>query len=433
MNIKKYFYRDFENEYFPKVFHLNLLDSIENCLVNEIITSYESELSVRNTFQKAMTYARVAIYLMLLLLSPTEMAYLIKNFIKMCSSIEKERHLGLEEKILLYQKFMQIYEKSTITSRKVIKKGFIFKNNEEKLQNVYESLSSESLNQYSLKNQKRENSRQDKNNYQNGRVVRYSNNAKGRIALLPTVINSALKIAKRTTFEALTINTNDYLYPEYEYKQSYNIMLIADLSTSVSNSIPLIRKFVEMITYNSTRMRDKLGLITFQDDLPRLAHHPTLNVKQVIGTLENTSVKGLSPLAEGIKLALSVFKRTQYLKKNQKKIILLISDCYPEPLEKNIRNIMEQPAYLQSILLARKIKESNISLMILNPSRRGDSANDWGYKLASKMTEASGGKYFHLFSIFDAKSEKASLLSSQKDIMTNFMKSFIAIKNNQSN
>ncbi|MDD3050936.1 MAG: VWA domain-containing protein [Candidatus Cloacimonetes bacterium] len=412
---------------------MNLLDSIEKCLANEIITSYESELTDRSTFQKAMTYARVSIYFILLLLSPAELAYLIKNFIKMCSSIEKERYLSLDEKIQLYEKFMQLYEISKITSRRVVKKGFVFKNNEQKLQSIYESIGSESLNQYSLKNHKRGKSNQNKSNYQNGRIVRYSNKVNGRIAILPTIINSALKMAEKTTSKTLTINTIDYLYPEYEYKQSYNIMLIADISSSVSDSIPFVKKFVEMITYNSSRMRDKLGLITFQDNLPRLAHHPTLNVKQVIGTLENTSVKGLSPLAEGIKLALSVFKRTQYQKKNQKNMILLISDCYPEPLEKNIRNIMEQPAYLESVLLARKIRENNISLMILNPSRRGEVNCDWGYQLARKMIETSEGKYFHLFSIFDFKSEKASLLKSQKDIMTNFMKSFIEIKKNKSN
>ncbi len=228
-----------------------------------------------------------------------------------------------------------------------------------------------------------------------GRIIRCSQEKSGNIAISPTVFNAIKQGNYSLERKKFDIKTNDFLYPQYERNVIYNMMLVLDTSKSITWMIDNIEGIISHITTNAFHSRDKLGLITFQNDRALIHHYPTLNVKQIIGTINKIETKGKTPLGEGLNLALQVFTKEQYNMPGMKNIIIMISDCFPEPLEGCHKNLLEEPCYKAVISASERIRKAKIDLVIINPSTQ-DSTESWNYKLINKVIDVSQAKYIRI-------------------------------------
>jgi Mg-chelatase subunit ChlD len=226
-----------------------------------------------------------------------------------------------------------------------------------------------------------------------GRIIRYSKEQSGNIAITPTIFNAIQNGNYSLKKRKFNIQTKNFLYPKYEENVIYNIMLVLDTSKSISWVIPHIEKFISNITSNVSNSRDKLGLITFNDDIAQIFHFPTLNVKQVIGSINEIEAKGQTPLGEGLNLAVNVFSKDQYKIPGMKNLIILISDCFPEPLEGGHKDLLDEPSYKLVISAAEKIKCERIGFIIINPAAKDKVEVNWGKKLVKKITDIINAKY----------------------------------------
>ena len=182
----------------------------------------------------------------------------------------------------------------------------------------------------------------------------------------------------------------------YERNLTYNIMLVLDTSKSIMWVVQHIEKFLSHIVSQISNSEDKLGLITFNNDLAKIYHYPTANIRQVIGTINKLEPKGSTPLGKGLSLATRVFSKERYRILGVKNIIILISDCFPEPLEGGHKDLLEEPSYKDVISATEKIKREKIELIIINPSIYKSDKNSWNKKLIKKVINISNAKYMEI-------------------------------------
>ncbi len=238
-----------------------------------------------------------------------------------------------------------------------------------------------------------------KNNRTNkvNRVLRYSTQKKDNyLALVPTIKNSIKNGNYNLIGRRFIIHKSDFLYPVPIKEEQINLLVILDSSHSISWFVKYIEKFLPMITSYSFKNRDKIGYITYKNGSAHIIHYPTLNIQQVIGSINSTKIEGETPLSESLQLANQVFKKQQYNFPGMKNMILLISDCFPEPLEGGYKDIFDEPAYKKMISGTKKIVDNNIDLTIINPAQIKNNSYNWGRKLAKKLQTLYNIKYLEI-------------------------------------
>jgi hypothetical protein len=77
---------------------------------------------------------------------------------------------------------------------------------------------------------------------------------------------------------------------------------------------------------------------------------------------------GETPLADGLNKAISMARLEKHKKAGSRVVVILISDCNPEPLTTGCSNILEDPAYNECIKAASQYRKNKISLLIINPA-----------------------------------------------------------------
>jgi len=280
--------------------------------------------------------------------------------------------------------------------RTIIKKNISKKEDETKFSIDAKDLQKVRMN--FAKREKTKHSVRGKNNLSldKGRIIRFSKEQSGNISFFPTIFNAIQNGNYSLKERKFNIQTKNFLYPKYEENVIYNIMLVLDTSKSISWVIPHIEKFISYITSNVSNARDKLGLITFNNDLAQIYHYPTLNVKQVIGTINEMEAKGQTPLGEGLNLALQVFSKTKYRIPGMKNLLILISDCFPEPLEGGHKDLLEEPSYKLVLSASEKIRDEKFGFIIINPATKEEEKVNWGTRLIEKIIDITKAKYIEV-------------------------------------
>ena len=261
------------------------------------------------------------------------------------------------------------------------------------------SIDPKSLRNIRIKFAKREKTnRLDKRNsgdfLNEGRIHGFQKEKNPNIAIIPTLLNSIKKGNYSLSKNKFNITSNDILYSKYDRKKIFNIMLVLDTSSSISWVIPNIEMIISSITINISNSKDKLGLITFNNNMAKIYHYPTFNFQQVIGTINNLKPKGKTPLSEGLELALQIFSKEKFKITGMKNLIILISDCFPEPLEGGYKDLLNEPSYKRVIATAQKIREKKVGFGIINPSK--DYEKNWGKILAKKCVNITRGRYIEI-------------------------------------
>ncbi|MCF7913385.1 MAG: VWA domain-containing protein [Candidatus Cloacimonetes bacterium] len=227
------------------------------------------------------------------------------------------------------------------------------------------------------------------------RILRYQQAGRGDLCPLPTLLNAAGMGHYNLAEQSFAITKSDFQRAVYAQNEIFNIMLVLDVSKSISWVIPHIEKLVSCLSDSVSKARDKLGLITFCDDLAQIYHYPTLNVLQVIGTINQLEVKGATPLGEGLQLANQVLGKSKYRLAGMKNLVILISDCFPEPLEGGHENLLDEPSYKKVIKTAEQLSTNRVRLMIINPAQKGNKTS-WSKKLIEVLMKNWGTRYLEL-------------------------------------
>lgn len=196
----------------------------------------------------------------------------------------------------------------------------------------------------------------------------------------------------------IQISNRHFRYPVFQQKQNFNMMLVLDISNSVKWVLKFMAKIISMLTSDARAAEDKLGLIIFNDDRAQVMHYPTTNIRHVIGTINTLAPSGKTPLADGLKLAMQTLEHSRFQVTGMSNAIVLLSDCFPEPITNEHEDPMDEPVCQQILHVCDKIRDNKFKLLVLNPSLSDLPHYDQqlGFKLGKKAAERADGNFLNL-------------------------------------
>jgi len=219
---------------------------------------------------------------------------------------------------------------------------------------------------------------------------------KENIAVVPSIITSLVNRRKSEEKPKIKLNPSDLRIWLRQGRSSVTLILIADASFSTYHFLPAVSKSLSIVYRDAYRNRDRLGVIAFQKNSAQIMNHPTNNLRVVLGNLTRLTPSGFSPLADGLKKALEVFRQEKRRSPNFIPFAILISDCFPEPLTHKYADLLEEPAYQETLKLSKDFRREKIPIVVINPAHGKSKSGELfgGSKLGMKIAHISNGKYY---------------------------------------
>ncbi|MCP4580729.1 MAG: VWA domain-containing protein [candidate division Zixibacteria bacterium] len=241
----------------------------------------------------------------------------------------------------------------------------------------------------------------------NTRIVKYVQ-GKNNLAPFETVLNSISNGNYDLKSKKLTITNGDILgWTRQEY-ESLTLILLVDVSKSTWPFIKTFKEILRSLTGYFDKHNDRVGLVSLQGLQAKIYSHPTNNFRVVARGLSKLKFHGETPIADGLYKSLSMARLENSKNPGSKSIVVLLSDCYPEPLTPGCSNIFDDPAYRNSINAAAQYRKGNTMLLVINPAFDPNESNLPGETLSENMAEVSGGKLIKLFRSKDERYAKPS-------------------------
>lgn len=220
------------------------------------------------------------------------------------------------------------------------------------------------------------------------------------LAFYPTLLNRLLVDEFREGQKAIT--KKDLLGWEKSSHQSLNMILVVDVSFSVINFVKAFSRIINSLTVYFNKNKDRIGVISLQGHQAKILNHPTHNYKVVAKSLLSLKVHGRTPLSDGLLKSLDMARLEKFRNKGSLSLVVLLSDCYPEPLTGKFRNIFDEPAYRNSLSAAKLFRKAKIGLLLINPNFKHAETQKEKYfpgeKLSEFIVENAGGKLVKLMS-----------------------------------
>jgi uncharacterized protein (DUF58 family) len=167
--------------------------------------------------------------------------------------------------------------------------------------------------------------------------------------------------------------TDRYYVKQYEADTNTNFTVLFDISKSMSFASAGVSKLeygsflAACMAYLATRQRDRVGIVTFDQDIVSYVPASAKHFNQVLYTLDRAKAARPGHLSEPLKNMAEHFKR--------RGILLLISDFYDEP-----------DAILEAIKPLRFLGNDLIAFHVLDPQEI-----DFGYDDASSFEDMESG------------------------------------------
>jgi magnesium chelatase subunit D len=194
----------------------------------------------------------------------------------------------------------------------------------------------------------------------------------------------------------IKLNPSDLRIWIRQGRSSVTLVLIADASFSTHNFLPAVSKALGIVYRDAYRNRDRLGIIAFQKRSAQIMNHPTNNLRVALGNLARLVPSGYTPLADGLRKALQVFKQEKRRSPDFIPFAILVSDCFPEPLTHKYTDLFEEPAYLEVLKVSKNFRREKIPIVVINPSQGKDREGKFksGTRLGMKIAGISRGRYY---------------------------------------
>lgn len=216
------------------------------------------------------------------------------------------------------------------------------------------------------------------------------------IAFLPSIIFSLVNRGKEKARSKIKLNPSDLRVWVRQGRSSVTMVLIVDVSFSTHQFLPAVSRALGIVYRDAYRNRDRLGLISFQKKFARILNHPTNNLRVALGNLASLTPSGFTPLAQGLRKALQIFKQEQKRSPNFIPFAVLLSDCFPEPLTHKYADLLEEPAYLETLKVSKDFGRKKIPIVVINPAHGKDRSGKLksGTRLGLGIARLSNGKYY---------------------------------------
>ncbi|MFH1893184.1 MAG: VWA domain-containing protein [Candidatus Zixiibacteriota bacterium] len=230
----------------------------------------------------------------------------------------------------------------------------------------------------------------------NTRIVEYRK-GRNRLAALQTILNAVSNGHYDLASREISINDRDMVgWKRLEY-ESLVLVLLVDVSKSTWPFIKVFKEVLASLTNYFNRHNDRIGLISLQGKQALIYSHPTHNFRVVARGLSRLDFHGETPLADGLAKSLSMAKLEKSKNPGSRSVVILLSDCYPEPITCELENKLDEPAYRNSINAAAPYKKAKVLLLVINPAFESAEGTLPGEVLSKRIADASGGKLIKLF------------------------------------
>jgi magnesium chelatase subunit D len=253
------------------------------------------------------------------------------------------------------------------------------------------------------------------------------------VAILPSIVSALVRRRGKRSRTQIKLEGQDLRVWVRSGRNAVTLILITDASFSTYHFLPAVSKALSIVYRDAYRNRDRLGLIAFQQNSARIMNHPTNNLRVVLGNLSRLMPSGFTPLADGLKKALDVFKQERRRSSSFIPYAVLISDCFPEPLTHQYENLMQEPAYQEALKASQDFRREKIPIVVINPAHGKAKSGDLfgGSKLGMRIADLSQGTYYGISeketpsdSLFFAKHFQKRYTDRQAESMSRFLDSF---------
>jgi Mg-chelatase subunit ChlD len=181
-----------------------------------------------------------------------------------------------------------------------------------------------------------------------------------RLAALYTILNAVSNGHYELNERRLRIESNDLVgWQRLEY-ESLVLVLLVDVSKSTWPFIKVFKEVLASLTDYFSRHNDRIGLISLQGLQARTYSHPTHNFRVVARGLTRLQFHGETPLADGLTKSLSMARIEKSKNPGSRSLVILLSDCYPEPITCQFENKLDEPAYRNSINAAAPYRKAKV-------------------------------------------------------------------------
>ena len=201
----------------------------------------------------------------------------------------------------------------------------------------------------------------------------------------------------------LQLSKSDLRERIYAYYAPITIMLILDLSDSMSVTRIHLREVLHRIYQEAYRYRDKLGIVALKDASAAVIQYPTRNLRVVAGKIKMLKVSGYTPLASGILEAVKSLHREKLRDPETIPMVVILTDGFAniplrvDPISGEIRpssvlvksserNLAIEDVVSTCILL----RKTGIHTVIINPDPNAENY---------RMSDEEILKIYHLASV----------------------------------
>jgi Mg-chelatase subunit ChlD len=171
----------------------------------------------------------------------------------------------------------------------------------------------------------------------------------------------------------LKIETNDIRVKVRESKAPLTIVILLDMSESMSISLPNIRNTILSMHDIAYKKHDRIGLVVFKGSGATILQPPTTNLDLVVAKLRDVGASDLTPLASGMFQSWQLLRNERMRNRNTVPVPAIISDgianvTLSSPLSPLTRSKFMNYAQADAIDAAFLLQREGIHVLVINPS-----------------------------------------------------------------
>ena len=199
------------------------------------------------------------------------------------------------------------------------------------------------------------------------------------IALVPTLRAAAPFQSQRKNRKlSITIEHQDIRVKMREARTPLTILLLLDMSESMSAALNTIRDVVLSIHDIAYKKRDRVSMVIFKGSGAIVLQPPTTNVNLLQKKLLNVGTSDLTPLAAGMFQAWRVLRNEKVRNQETIPILMIISDGITniplvKPITPSTRNEFLNSAQADVIDMAGLLHREGIRTIVINPVHEEDT------------------------------------------------------------
>lgn len=253
-----------------------------------------------------------------------------------------------------------------------------------------------------------------------GRATRYMamRNSSDAPAVIPTIRTAIMNAHYNVSTQSLTVTDSDIVRWIRSERASLTMILLVDLSRSTAAFRHILAEILKSLRVNFNRNNDRIGLISMQGNQARIHNHPSTNHRVVCRNLAGLSIQGDTPLGDGLMKALDMARQETLRKPGARSIVILLSDCFPEPLTGGYADLFDEPAYRDAIGAAALFRKRGVFLLVINPAfpESIETALNPGQRLSLRIVRESRGQLIRLMTSRANMAGESQLVSVQSDV-----------------